>query len=346
MQGTRDLIAVPHLRAAWDRARRARAGCALPDDAAAWATDEIVLRGLELNLSEAVAVMFHDDATFTDFEHWILTRNGGSIAAERIARINAAAAGEPAPPNDDDEPVFSADDVAFWDEHGYAVLHDAVTPQACAAAAAAICEFAGADLRDPDTWYGRRNGHSIWVPLIHHPALWANRRAPRIRRAFAQLWGRHDLWVTVDQAGFNPPECKDWRFPGPRLHWDTDLVPPVRFNVHGILYLTDTAANQGAFTCVPGFHRRLDAWLRSLPAGADPQKQNLDAFGAVPVAGRAGDLIIWHDALPHGASPNRADRPRIVQYITMEPSPASRDVARIKTPRRRHQPSQAACHRR
>ena len=317
---------VPRLRAAWERAQRARAGCALPDDAAAWAIDEIVLRGLELSLPEAVAAMFHEHATFTEFERWILAKNGGSIAAERIARINAAAAGELMPPHDADaaaEPVFSVDELAFWDEHGYVVLHDAVPPHGCADAVAAICEFVGADLRDPATWYGRRNGHSIWVPLNHHPALWANRRAPRIARGFAQLWGRDDLWVTVDQAGFNPPECDAWRFPGPRLHWDAELVPPVRFNVHGILYLTDTAAEQGAFRCVPGFHRRLDAWLRALPAGADPQKQDLEAFGAVAVAGRAGDLIIWHDALPHGASPNRADRPRIVQYITMEPSPAA-----------------------
>jgi ectoine hydroxylase-related dioxygenase (phytanoyl-CoA dioxygenase family) len=211
--------------------------------------------------------------------------------------------------------------VAFWDEHGYVVVHDAVTAAQCAAAADAICEYRGADLRDPNTWYARRDGHSIWVSLLHHPALWANRQSTRIRGAFAQLWGRRDLWVTVDQAGFNPPERADWAFPGPHLHWDTELVPPVSFNVHGILYLTDTAANQGAFTCVPGFHRKIDAWLADLPADADPQRQDLAALGPVPIAGRAGDLIVWRSALPHGASPNRSDRPRIVQYIQMQPGP-------------------------
>jgi ectoine hydroxylase-related dioxygenase (phytanoyl-CoA dioxygenase family) len=40
---------------------------------------------------------------------------------------------------------------------------------------------------------------------------------------------------------------------------------------------------------------------------------------ARPIAGRAGDLIIWHQALPHGATPNRARVPRIVQYINMRP---------------------------
>jgi ectoine hydroxylase-related dioxygenase (phytanoyl-CoA dioxygenase family) len=71
---------------------------------------------------------------------------------------------------------------------------------------------------------------------------------------------------------------------------------------------------------VPGFHRRIETWLRSLPPGADPRQQDLTALGAAPIAGRAGDLIIWHHALPHGSSPNRAKAPRVVQYIRMTPS--------------------------
>ncbi|HEY6236367.1 MAG TPA: hypothetical protein VIW69_14810 [Candidatus Elarobacter sp.] len=47
------------------------------------------------------------------------------------------------------------------------------------------------------------------------------------------------------------------------------------------------AADQGAFTCVPGFHRRIASWLAGLPAGTDPRHQNLGALGAVPIAGRA-----------------------------------------------------------
>jgi hypothetical protein len=75
--------------------------------------------------------------------------------------------------------------------------------------------------------------------------LWATRLSARIHKAVAQLWGTSDLWLTVDRAGFNPPECEGWSFPGPRLHWDLDLVPPLRFSTQGILYLTDTAAEQG-----------------------------------------------------------------------------------------------------
>ena len=35
---------------------------------------------------------------------------------------------------------------------------------------------------------------------------------------------------------------------------------------------------------------------------------------------RAGDLVIWHQALPHGPSPNRGTQPRLVQYINLAPA--------------------------
>jgi ectoine hydroxylase-related dioxygenase (phytanoyl-CoA dioxygenase family) len=60
--------------------------------------------------------------------------------------------------------------------------------------------------------------------------------------------------------------------------------------------------------------------LKSLPPGADPRRQDLYAVNSRPIGGRAGDLIIWHQALPHGASPNRGSKPRMVQYINMFPT--------------------------
>jgi ectoine hydroxylase-related dioxygenase (phytanoyl-CoA dioxygenase family) len=43
-------------------------------------------------------------------------------------------------------------------------------------------------------------------------------------------------------------------------------------------------------------------------------------LGPRAIGGRAGDLVIWHQALPHGASPNRGTRPRLVQYVNMFPT--------------------------
>ena len=124
----------------------------------------------------------------------------------------------------------------------------------------------------------------------------------------------------TDRVGFNVPERPGWTFPGPDLHWDVSLKTPIPFGTAGILYLTDTPPEQGAFTLVPGFHRRVDEWLANLAPGADPRQQDLHALGSMPIGGRAGDLIIWHHALPHGSRPNRGTQPRMVQYIAMFPT--------------------------
>ena len=96
------------------------------------------------------------------------------------------------------------------------------------------------------------------------------------------------------------------------------LEPPFHFGTQGLLYLCDTPAEQGAFSCVPGFHKTLETWLKSLPENTDPRSVNLDDR-AVPIAAEAGDFVIWHQALPHGSSPNRGKYPRIVQYLNMYP---------------------------
>jgi ectoine hydroxylase-related dioxygenase (phytanoyl-CoA dioxygenase family) len=98
------------------------------------------------------------------------------------------------------------------------------------------------------------------------------------------------------------------------------LSPPLRFGTQAVLYLTDTAANQGAFSCIPGFHRRLGDWLRDQPPGIDPRARAAQGLPAIPIPGDAGDLIIWHHALPHAATPNHGSAPRVVQYLNMFPS--------------------------
>jgi Phytanoyl-CoA dioxygenase (PhyH) len=303
-------LGVPHLEQYWAR------NLAPATETA----DRILLNGLQLGLEEANSYLLHNTPTLEQFESWILAINGGSLDPALVARLNAAIDGtlDPGTPT---AAALTTEDLDYWDRHGYVVLHDAVTPAQSQAAAQAIYEFMGVDPANPDTWYNNPRGHSIWVPLLRHPAFRANRESPRIHAAFAQLWGRTDLWPTIDQGGFNPPERPGWTFPGPHLHWDVSIAKPTPMGTQGILYLTDTAADQGAFTCVPGFHRCLAKWLADLPPDADPRDWKLlETLPAMLIAGRAGDLIIWHQALPHGSSPNRSPRPRVAQYINLLPS--------------------------
>src|SRR5947209_2909071 len=300
-----------------------RAGHRLPIDHREKHLDHLVIDALGVGLEQTMKYLFSAAPSFDQFERWIVD-TAGPVAPPQAARINAAVTGAPYPAEitewlaavDASPPVLSADDLAFWDEHGYVILHDAVPADSLAAAAQAVWDHVDARPEAPDTWYRRRN-NGIMVQFFQHPAFTANRRPPRIHKAFAQLWGTADLWVTTDRVGFNVPERPGWHFPGPDLHWDTSLAQPMPFHAQGILYLTDTPPEQGAFTCVPGFHRRIGAWLASMPHDADPRRQDLHALGSQPIGGSAGDLIIWSDALPHGSRPNRGRAPRIVQYIRM-----------------------------
>jgi hypothetical protein len=316
------MLGVRRLRETWSSVRHGRR----PHDPAAFHFDRLVLHALGVGLEQAMQYVGQCAPTFEAFERWIIA-TAGEPSASQVARINAAETGDDCPEEigrwlgeiEADAPVLSKGDLAFWEEHGYVVLTEAVPTDVREQAVAAILTHLGATADDPESWY-RRRGHGIMVQYFQHPAFTAIRNSRRLHKAFAQLWGTADLWVSTDRVGFNVPERPGWPFPGPHLHWDASIAPPIPFGLGGILYLTDTEAKQGAFTCVPGFHRRIGAWLAGLPAGTDPRTQDLHALGSRPIPGKAGDLIIWHDALPHGSRPNRALRPRIVQYVTMYPA--------------------------
>ncbi len=284
--------------------------------------DRTLLCGLRVGLLETVRFLYDRRPTLKELENWICECNEGAIDRTALDRLRRALSGETVEPEVslDDADGLTEEELSHWHEHGYVIVRNAVTPEQARAAELAIYEYLGKDPDDAESWYGGSQGHSIWVSLLRHPAFWANRRSPRLVKAFAQLWGREDLWASVDQGGLNPPEREDWTFPGPHLHWDTTLAEPHHFGLQGILYLVDVAEDQGAFTCIPGFHRTLKEWLANLPAGMAARQAILQQPGAKPIAARAGDLVIWNNLLPHGSSPNRAGRPRVAQYITLAPT--------------------------
>ncbi|MBO0951057.1 phytanoyl-CoA dioxygenase family protein [Fibrella forsythiae] len=284
--------------------------------------DSALLNALGLGLEPTIQYLFQVSPSFPDFEAWIQLVTGGLVNRDKIDTFNARLLGTTLAESSDPatEPTLSGADLLHWDTHGYVIIKEAISRQDCEETIGLICDFLGIDRYDPQTWYTPHTARQgIMVQLFTHALLTKNRESPRIRAAYEQLWGRRDLWVSHDRVGFNPPQTDSWPFPGPHLHWDVRLDRPVSFGLQGLLYLSDTQVNQGAFTLVPGFQHQLTHWLAQLPPRADPQTQDLGALGAIPLAGAAGDFILWHHALPHGSSPNLAAAPRFVQYINYAP---------------------------
>lgn len=281
--------------------------------------EKVLLDTLGLGNQQVLAKLHREKPSYAEFCDWILA-TAGSPDTDLVARYHAWLLGEESAPGARSLPeriaampdVLDAAALRHWDEHGYVVVPDAISPTEAAAVRALIWQETGGAPYDPDSWYAPRPD-GIMIARFQHPALEAARRSPRIHKAFAQLWGTEHLWVTIDRMGFNPPERPGHGFAGSDLHWDVSLAQPIPFGTQAVLYLDDTACDQGAFRCVPGFHRRIDGWLGGL-GDTDPRQVDL-SVEQVHVAGSAGDLIIWRQDLPHGASPNRSDKPRLVQYL-------------------------------
>lgn len=314
MQATTDLSAIRGFDALWAQLTF-RAPRVVPPGQ----TERMLLDTLGLGLEQAIQHLGRERPERAEFEGWVLA-TAGAPDLEAIARYHAWLDGAPLPQDwqarvdaiDAATPVLDAGDLAHWEREGWVVLRQAISAAEAVAAEALLWRLVGGDPADRASWYAPR-GNGIMVQHFQHPALDVARRSPRIHKAFAQLWGTADLWTTIDRMSFNPPETPVHPFQGPRLHWDVSLARPIPFATQGILYLTDTAADQGALTLVPGFHHRLDAWLDAIGDG-DPRRIDLSAE-AVPIPAGAGDLVIWRQDLPHGASPNRASRPRMAQYV-------------------------------
>lgn len=286
--------------------------------------NRMLLDMLGLGLEQVLTHLGHERPSFAEFLDWILATAGRPDPVQ-LARYEAAVTGAPMPRAararlaaiDAMAPVLGSDDIEHWQQMGFVILREAITPAQADAAAALLWKVSHARADDPDSWYSTPRAKGVWVPIYQHPALEAARRSPRVHKAFAQLWGTSDLWMIVDRMSFNPPERPGNPFYASRLHWDVSLARPIPFATQAILYLTDTSEDQGALELVPGFHHRIDAWLDGSGKNS-PRNMDLGAE-TVRIAAGAGDLIIWRQDLPHGVTPNSSNRPRLAQYVNMYP---------------------------
>lgn len=313
-------LGVMHLKRFWNKVLLKRENKLPPNDwQDEWQLDRTLLSALGLGLEQCMIYIFRETPSFDQFENWIIETSGYPMQ-DNIFRFNNLFHSGNTEQDKTIHPVLDDQQLKCWQDNGYLIIRDAVSKDDCEKTIEVICDFIGIKRDDPVTWYKQHPSiQGIMVQLFQHPLLNKNRQSEKVRIAYEQLWQRKDIWVTADRVGFNPPETDRWKFPGPHLHWDCSLDLPIPFSLQGLLYLSDTEASQGAFTLVPGFHNRVENWLHSLPAGADPRRQDLHALGSMPVAANGGDFIIWHQALPHGSRPNTSAKPRFVQYFTYEP---------------------------
>src|SRR5262252_4206040 len=133
---------VPYLFEIWERYTSRSANQSRLN----WHFVKLVLEGLGLALEETLQYLGRRLPTFIEFEQWIRERNDGEIEPLRLERLRAAIEGRTYGPEvaasiqaiDVREPVLSPEDLSFWEENGYVILHEAISAAACRATELAV----------------------------------------------------------------------------------------------------------------------------------------------------------------------------------------------------------------
>ncbi|MFZ6800022.1 phytanoyl-CoA dioxygenase family protein [Undibacterium sp. Di24W] len=280
----------------------------MPQDVALWRLQVKTLYANNIAHPMALKFLIEERPTLQAFFDWIDDSRKSYQLLEEPAEF------------EETDYRLSPEQITFWKKHGYLVLPKVIDAAACAASCEAVWEFLDANLREPASWYGAQSRQQgLMLPLYNHPRLNTNRASKRVRAVYEQLYGTSAIYKTIDHLSFNPPETAEFTFRGNGLHWDVSLAQPIPERYQGLLYLSDCDEGDGAFHCVPGFQHQIGRWLSELPCSENPRQIAAQSLRPRAVPGKAGDFVIWHQALPHCATPNYGKTPRMVQYLTYIP---------------------------
>jgi ectoine hydroxylase-related dioxygenase (phytanoyl-CoA dioxygenase family) len=274
------------------------------EDTQTWDNEIKILYEFGIGMEDTLQFLYFEKPDFETFKTWINNRQKN----EKIDSEDIIAE------------VLSKEDLQFWNNNGYVIVKNAISKKDCEDTQKAIWDFLKMDPNRKETWYQRHeNQKGLMLNFSDHETLNKNRFSLRIKKAYEQLYNTTKIYKTIDKVSFNPPQNKAFTFLGSALHWDTSLKQPITFGLQGLLYLTDCGINDGAFHCVPGFQNKINDWLNNLEPNENPREKALVTLQPEPIMGNAGDFIIWDNRLPHCASPNNGESPRMVQYLTYLP---------------------------
>jgi ectoine hydroxylase-related dioxygenase (phytanoyl-CoA dioxygenase family) len=284
----------------------------------------------------------------------------GSPPAEltsRSERIAAKKAVARPPPTQEEQlrmldittsPRFEINDkrwLAHLDAEGYAVVASVAGEDARESAEDLLWQFLEKHTSwrrsKPRTWTDEgiepigsvQNGIVNGAGMGQSDFLWYLRTLPKVRSAFAQIWGTDALITSFDganifrpwQHGFRKTVCGWW-------HTDQGRAKMGRHAVQGFVSLFEADGRTGGLTVVPKSH------LRFREVVEDQQNPQTDYFAVQPycpvfqelpprlVSCQPGDLVLWDSRLIHANAPavetpiTPEDRLlRAVGYVCMTP---------------------------
>jgi hypothetical protein len=218
--------------------------------------------------------------------------------------------------------------------NGYVIVHDAIPTAGLDATIADIWKHTGASPDDPESWYRPDVIRPVgMVEMYQYQSMWNNRQNPHLYDIFRAIHGTDELQVSIDRVGLKPPATPkhpEYEHKG-MIHWDTDMTrfPDIPFHVQGVLALADTEPDMGGFQCVPETYQHLEEFLATqTPEQIASRNPDYSAYTVTRPRLAAGDLLVWTSLLLHGNGHNVSGKPRLAQYISMNPVGSMTDEQR------------------
>jgi len=220
---------------------------------------------------------------------------------------------------DEERPMISDRDVAFYRDNGYLVVPDILDPGTLARLRAAMAQaLDGArNVESHTSMYDLEPGHRPSAPRVRRiktphrflPDFEKLYRRPGVVSILQKLIGPevrlHGSKINLKAPRYGSPVewHQDWAF---YPHTNDDLLAV------GVM-LDDCTLDNGPLMMVPGSHRGpvYDHHANGYFCGAvDPSAIESEIARAVPLLGRAGSMSFHHVRMLHGSAQNVSDSPR------------------------------------
>jgi len=239
----------------------------------------------------------------------------------------------------------------FLNQNGYAVI-------ACVADAACIARAKDLMWSHLDQYGMKRGQPSTWTAfpgsaqsgIMHKDGigqsdfLWHVRELPRVRQAFAAIWGveTNDLLTSFDGSNIFRPwhhsaSTRHQKTSGSWFHVDQGATSTDFCCVQGLVSFFPANTGTGGLTVIPGSHRIHTEFIKhnALYNGDLVMVPKNDPVLAAPkrlVTCQAGDLLLWdsrciHCNTPATTTPTAPTNEflRLVAYVCMKPVPSPKD---------------------
>ena len=220
--------------------------------------------------------------------------------------------------------MLSRDQIDFYNENGYLMVENAVTPEQLKALQETTYRLIDASrpVTETNEVYDLDEGHSpanprltrIKLPHKQDPLYWDVLKNSAITEVMTELLGP-DTLIQTSKLNTKAPgggQAVEW-------HQDWAFYPHTNDSMLAFgLMLEDVDESNGPLKVIPGSHRGpvlAHANADGVFCGAvDPSDPDFHLDKAVTLTGKAGSMTVHHARTLHGSAPNTSDRNRLILF--------------------------------